>query len=263
MFLLAGCLLSPEELEAQPFATWSEQNVERIIVVDDRKPVRLTLTATESIPETTLDVTPGLESWVTYIAPRELPALSSGDEVTIDIVLTAPWLGTEDGTLKLRERGRSRGRGRVYSRPLALSVEGVATIEETLPPPEPEGLFAFTDSDRDGLPDDAQRSIELGPFSRAEKEALRQLAAAEMLAFSEESWPETWAAMDKALSCAYSFIRTGDLLEKRYPVILALEGGGNSLERERMYVRFDGTTPPDWPLMEDSPQSCDFPLGRL
>ena len=107
---LAGAPTAP--LEAQPSALmapasfakassrnaggnavrWSLSQIERKIVVGDKRPTRLVLTATKALPETNVVVTPGLADWITYLEPSELPAMEVGDEATVDLVLTAPWL---------------------------------------------------------------------------------------------------------------------------------------------------------------------------
>jgi len=279
IFVLAGCLLSSEELEAQPFATWSEQNVERIIAVDDRTPVRLTLTVTESIPETTLEVTPGLRSWVTHASPEELPALSPGDEVTVDLVLTAPWIGTEDGTLKLRERGRSRGKGRVYSRPLALSVEGVRTIEESLPPEPDPTVNASTllgvDSNSNGVRDDLERMMALDfPNDPGKREAAYSLFRVMSLVYD----PSTYDAHTDRINYARACLRYTDYPEGGFTTLEqieeleALHAYGRELhkryydtfDRARAYLTYNNSlaaTIIDVP--HATPETCDFDLEAL
>ena len=116
-------------LHAAPKVEWSTDQIEVIIAEGDRKPVRVTMTATRDLPATKLEATPSLDEWVTAITPSELPAMIAGEEMVINLVVTGDHVGVVDGTLKVRELSPRR----TLARPLPIVLDGVATIEETLP----------------------------------------------------------------------------------------------------------------------------------
>jgi len=215
---------------------WSVSEVSSVVAVGDRKPVRVTLIAQDYLPAARLETTPGLEDWVIAISPSELPAMAAGDEATIDLVVSAGWVGTNDGTLHVRELDHPR----TLAKPLPIVLEGVATIEETLPPPEPEGVEEFTDADGDGVPDDAQRSIESGDLSRLEKEVLLEYARVARLQFDPATFLEAYSSGLEFLACAYAAFPPGDgqgsFGSVREPVIRALLA--DSPERAQAYIDF-------------------------
>lgn len=221
-----GSLEEWSSSESGPKVRWQPERIEKTILINDRRPLRLMLKFQVDLPETVLVPTPGLADQIVSINPSQLPAAPSGTVVTVDLVLTQNKLEESGGTIHLRQ---ANGPPRTFAKPLPILVIGTADVQETLPPPEPEGQFEFTDSDADGVPDNAQRAIELnGDLSRPQKEVLLENARITALKFNEETWDQAYALWMDNRRCTYSVFRAGKgegtFLEARYPMLMALFG---------------------------------------
>ena len=91
---LAGQAFLSTPLHAAPKVEWSLEQVDLKIAVDDKKPVRIRLTAKQDLPATQLQVTRSLEDWVVAVRPSELPPMLAGEEAVIDLVLQETMLAS-------------------------------------------------------------------------------------------------------------------------------------------------------------------------
>ena len=256
--------------------SWEPEKLHFRIAKDDTKSTRLTLHIRKDSPATVLEVTPSLASLITAIIPSELPPLKAGDRVQVSLVAKAEKVADIDGTLHVRQ---ASGPPRTLAKPLPILISGKGSTEETLPPPEPTGIFKFTDSDGDGVPDDAQRFIETQEhLSRPEKEVLLLDAKVTALRFDRATWPQAYAQSIEISRCPTLVFATGrgpgTYLYERYPVVMTLFGPTEypqHVERASAYFSYsdevfyldedywENSTVPTW---QPAPP-CPLPLDQL
>jgi hypothetical protein len=103
---------------------WSQNAVTAIATPGARTEITVSLTAAQALGNVALRIVPEIDPYVD-VTPTVLANVRAGDTYTIRISVApaanAP-LGLFDGTIQVREQVARRGLGRVYPRPLPVSV---------------------------------------------------------------------------------------------------------------------------------------------
>ncbi len=102
-------LLGTAWLHAQPRVEWEPEQVEQSLVAGEETTIEVTLLVQQDLPPSVLEPTPSLDGVIQSISPNQLPALTAGSEVVIEIVFSADSLGSAGGTIHVRDASRTRG----------------------------------------------------------------------------------------------------------------------------------------------------------
>jgi hypothetical protein len=253
-------LMSVKAVRATPPVSWKPEPFDVAVPPGGELSTKVTAVVSQDIPATKVEVTGGMERYVTSIQPVVLPALTAGSEVTIALtfrVATGTSLGTKNGTLQLK---RKTGGPAVQARPLPLAL----TVGTLRYPPDPGEAGKETlegiDSDSDGVRDDIQRYIEINYADQGQvRSGLRQYARSLQDSLLDAS------SQSGSVANAHDGMRARECLRVRLGSDLAYDASGelrafalNTESRSRAYILFNGQLGGevfDFPVV-DRPESC-------
>ena len=209
---------------------WSPGSVNAIVTRGQTVELQVSFDAVQALDNVYLRVVPEIAPYVS-VSPSALNNVKAGDRITIRVGVQAAAnasLGLINGTIQVREITSKPGQGRVFPRPLPVTV--LIKDEERVSAPDADnnGVWDYIDQYIAAtFPNDPPTRVALRQFARATEGALLHADnKAASLQFAE--------AGDRAIECVFS-IRPQDAAQ----ILSELEAAIlNTKLRSRAYLMF-------------------------